>query len=184
MNFDFSVWHMSPACVSEDLGRRGTTRRVAQPQVGRPVLLNPRFVARRDTPGGIGFSLCVVLLACPELSKSSSRPKSKGWRPVLRNAHRLKPVLLNPRFFACRDELWGRQSCLQPAFEPAPSLTCNPDQPAGKPAAAKIGCPTLRLCRPVPLIPRLFARRDESEGQAVCPRRSSVIAPLKREVRP
>jgi hypothetical protein len=28
-------------------------------------------------------------------------------------AHRLKPMLLNLRFFACRDELWGRQSCSQ-----------------------------------------------------------------------
>jgi hypothetical protein len=43
--------------------------------------------------------------------------------------------------FVRRDELWDRQSCLQPAFEPTPPWTCKPDQPAGKPAAAKIGCP-------------------------------------------
>ena len=56
-------------------------------------------------------------------------------------ALRPTPMLLNPRFFACRDELWGRQSCLQRAFEPVPPWMCNPDEPAGKPAAAKIGCP-------------------------------------------
>jgi hypothetical protein len=38
-----------------------------------------------------------------------------------------------------RDELWGRQSCLQPAFEPAPPWTCKPDEPA----AARFGCPTV-----------------------------------------
>jgi hypothetical protein len=43
--------------------------------------------------------------------------------------------------------LWGRQSCLQPAFEPAPPWTCNADQPAGKPTAAKIGCPTEQRSR-------------------------------------
>src|SRR6266567_711441 len=72
-----------------------------------------------------------------------------------RQTHKLRPVPLSPSFFVLRDELWGRQSCLQPAFEPAPSWTSNPDQPAGKPAAAKTGCPTLRLCRSV--IPMLLA---------------------------
>jgi hypothetical protein len=90
-------------------------------------------------------------LGCTGLSRCS-RPKrpagdKKRWpgpRCVPnKSTDRLKPVLLKPRFFARRDDLWGRQSCLQPAFEPAPPWTCNPDQPAGKPAAATIGCPTV-----------------------------------------
>jgi hypothetical protein len=80
------------------------------------------------------------LLEAQEYSRCGQRDReqAKAW---------LKPVPLNPRFFAHGDELWGRHSYLQPAFEPAPPWTCNPGQPARKPAAAKIGCPTLRRRR-------------------------------------
>src|SRR5258708_2823766 len=42
---------------------------------------------------------------------------------------------------------WGRQSCLQPAFSRPFRHTYDADQPARRPAAARIGCPTTMLAR-------------------------------------
>ena len=40
---------------------------------------------------------------------------------------------------------WGRQSCLQPAFSRPFREADDADQPARRPAAARIGCPTADL---------------------------------------
>src|SRR5216684_99183 len=56
---------------------------------------------------------------------------------------------------------------------------CNPDEPAGKPAAAKIGCPTLRRSRTV--LCRTRAKGNEREaGHVICliMHKTSVILSL------
>src|SRR5260370_19313121 len=42
---------------------------------------------------------------------------------------------------------WGRQSCLQPAFSRPFREADDADQPARRPAAARIACPTTMLAR-------------------------------------
>jgi hypothetical protein len=92
---------------------------------------------------------------------------------------------------------WSRvgQAILPAAvFQPVLWLAYKADQPAGKPAAAKIGCPTLRRSRTVLLISHFFTRRDElwssmaaakrlfrsREGRLTIGRRLTTCATLRR----
>jgi prepilin-type N-terminal cleavage/methylation domain-containing protein len=118
---------------------------------GRRPVLNPRCFASRYELWGKQSCPMPLSFHKPSLLDGDlggtgfSRCYERGpWHGF---SHRLKPVPPSPvpAMASHNRKLSGiEQSCLQPAFEPAPPWAHNPEQPAGKPAAARIGCPTLR----------------------------------------
>jgi len=73
-------------------------------------------------------------------------------------------ILLILRFSASRDELWGRQSCLQSAFEPAPSGRAIPTSRL-QPRLAAPPCVEGALCHEGALSGYVLNKRKGAESR-------------------